>query len=147
MMPSTIFRFSRNGCPLRPAFEGSNGSTRAHCSSDRTRSRDAVETLIYQASRPHGLMYGRHALARRPLSMAVARGRTAPGEETPERDHRRNGAGGNDDIEAGGESGTPATCGNNGAAKPPMGRLEERSDTGPTHGDRSDAPHRSPRYK
>src|SRR5699024_11914124 len=62
MMPSTIILLFSNGCPLRPSFEGSNGSIRSHCSSERARSRDAVVIAIPQPSRQNPLTYGRHAL-------------------------------------------------------------------------------------
>src|SRR5699024_610578 len=60
---STIILLFSNGCPLRPSFEGSNGSIRSHCSSERARSRDAVVIAIPQPSRQNPLTYGRHALA------------------------------------------------------------------------------------
>src|SRR5699024_11119776 len=62
MMPSTIILLFVNGWPLRPAFEGSSGATRSHCSSDRICCRDVAEVLILRPSRPYTLTYGRHAL-------------------------------------------------------------------------------------
>jgi len=60
MIPSTTRRLSPNGCPRRPAFEGSNGSIRAHCSSPMYRNRETVVTR--PESRKAVPIYGRHAL-------------------------------------------------------------------------------------
>ena len=64
MMPSTILRLSLNGCPLRPAFDGSNGAICAHCSSVRHRNREEEEMLIPPPSRQKPFTYRRHALAK-----------------------------------------------------------------------------------
>lgn len=60
-MPSTTRRLSANGRPRRPAFEGSNGSIRSHCSSVNTRYREPVDLTPPDCREPPA-KYWRHAL-------------------------------------------------------------------------------------